>query len=102
MVDEPRLSKQSLRVLVALMEAGTKDVSGAEIGRDTKLASGTLYPILMRLERARWLQSHWEDGDPSELGRPRRRFYRITALGQRKATSAFNELASGFRSLSWS
>jgi PadR family transcriptional regulator PadR len=94
MVDEPRLTEQTLRVLGALVDAGAKDVSGAQLGREAKLASGTLYPILLRLESAKWVQSRWEEGDPSELGRPRRRYYRITALGRKRATSTFNELAS--------
>ena len=45
------------------------------------------YPILFRLERAGWLESRWEDGDPKALGRPRRRLYQVTALGARKRQS---------------
>jgi len=66
--------------------------SGADIARQTKIWSGTLYPILMRLERVRWVESEWEKGNPSELGRPRRRLYRVTALGARKARAAFKDI----------
>jgi DNA-binding PadR family transcriptional regulator len=80
----------------------TKDgVSGAQIGRETELASGTLYPILLRLEQAGWLKSQWEDGDPSELGRPRRRLYRITGVGFRKAKAAFRELVMPLKEFAW-
>jgi PadR family transcriptional regulator PadR len=99
--DKPRLTTQGLKVLGALMSCPRDEVSGADIARATKLPSGTLYPILVRLENARWLESSWEVGDPHELGRPRRRFYRITSLGMRSAQSAFREVTSTIRGLAW-
>ncbi|WP_329353662.1 PadR family transcriptional regulator [Streptomyces sp. NBC_01261] len=48
----------------------------------TGLASGTLYPILARLEKAGWVQRHWEDDVTCEAeGRPRRRYYHLTPDG---------------------
>lgn len=97
MVDEPRLSAQTLRVLAELMASPRDELSGADIARASKLASGTLYPILARLEQAHWLESHWERGDPHKLGRPRRRYYRITALGAKRAKAAGRELSPLWR-----
>ena len=52
-------------------------------------AYGTLYKALDRLERAGYLESRWEDPDyAAEAARPRRRFYRITALGETAAAEA--------------
>jgi len=96
------LSAQTLKVLGALMSVPQDGLSGAQIGRETKLASGTLYPILLRLEQARWLESRWEEGDPSVLGRPRRRFYYVTALGVKKAKAAYQDLEPAFGRLAWS
>jgi DNA-binding PadR family transcriptional regulator len=46
-------------------------------------ARGTLYKALDRLEKRGFLQSAWEDPNTAaEEGRPRRRFYRITAAGE--------------------
>jgi len=46
-------------------------------------AHGTLYKALDRMERRGLLKSRWEDPDiAAEQGRPRRRFYRVTADGQ--------------------
>jgi DNA-binding PadR family transcriptional regulator len=84
-----------------LMSCPRDDVSGADIGRVTNLLSGTLYPILLRLEKARWVESSWEVEDPHELGRPRRRFYRLTALGMKNAQLAFLEVTSTIRGLAW-
>jgi PadR family transcriptional regulator PadR len=99
--DELRLTTQTLKVLGILMSSHEKGMSGAEIGRGVALASGTLYPILLRLEKAHWVTSHWETGDPHKLGRPRRRFYKITGIGARGARSAFREITSGIGELAW-
>jgi DNA-binding PadR family transcriptional regulator len=54
---------------------------GTEARRLT--AYGTLYKALDRLERAGLLESRWEDPEyAAEAARPRRRFYRMTALGE--------------------
>jgi PadR family transcriptional regulator PadR len=98
---EPRLTAQTLKLLGVLMAHPTEDISGSEIARATKLPSGTLYPILLRLERARWLESRWEDGDPHELGRPRRRLYQLTPLGSKKSYLAFREVTSAIGGIAW-
>ena len=54
-------------------------------GKDARrlTAYGTLYKALDRLERAGYLESRWESPDyAAEAARPRRRFYRLTALGE--------------------
>lgn len=67
--------------------------SGADIARECSIASGTLYPLLYRFEQAGWLQSEWENVEPSEVGRPRRRLYRLKALGQRRASEVLQDLS---------
>jgi PadR family transcriptional regulator PadR len=91
---KPRLTTQTLKVLGVFMSRPSVEFSGAEIARITGLASGTLYPILLRLENAKWVESVWESGDPRELGRPRRRLYGMTAVGKKYARSAIREFAA--------
>lgn len=98
---QPRITGPTLKVLGALLGSPRDELSGAEIGRVAKLASGTLYPILLRLEQSGWLESRWETEEPSVLGRPRRRFYRVTAVGAQKARAAVRELEPAFGRLSW-
>jgi DNA-binding PadR family transcriptional regulator len=100
-IGEPRLTSQTLKVLALLTARAEPEMSGADIGRATKLASGTLYPILFRLEQARWVESHWETEDPQQLGRPRRRLYRITGMGARRAESAIRDLVSPLKEFAW-
>lgn len=96
-----RLTTQTINVIKAIMDRSGQGVSGAEISKDTGLASGSLYPILMRLEKAGWLSSEWEAGEPAALGRPRRRFYRVTALGQREASAVREALTPSLGGAAW-
>ena len=81
----PRITAQTLRVLAALLSRPQEDIYGLEVVRSANLASGTVYPVLARLERAGWLTSEWEGVDPAVVGRPRRRVYRLTASGAAEA-----------------
>lgn len=85
----PQLTSQTLKVLSAVSQKA--DASGFEVCKATGLPSGTVYPILSRLEQAGWLCSQWERGDPVILRRPRRRFYTLTAEGARVGRQAFEE-----------
>lgn len=98
---KPRITTQTLRVLGAFASGPEEGLSGAAIAKKTNLRSGTLYPILFRLEQTKWLESQWETGEPSELGRPRCRFYKLTALGEREARQAYRELTEMIGGLTW-
>jgi DNA-binding PadR family transcriptional regulator len=96
-----RLSQSALKVLRFLLETPREGRSGAEMSKATKVGSGTLYPMLARLEAAGWLTSEWEVIDPSEAGRPRRRFYQLTAVGQNSARAALTDLQMAAGELAW-
>ncbi len=83
-------------VLAALLEDPAADRYGLDLMRATGQPSGTLYPILVRLHRAGWIESRWEDVDASEAGRPARRYYRLTPDG---AAAARTHLAAARRRL---
>jgi PadR family transcriptional regulator, regulatory protein PadR len=82
-------------VLRFLLDNPRQPRSGAEIAKATGTLSGTLYPMLIRLENAGWLVSDWEEIEPSVVGRPRRRFYKLTPHGQNQANRALAELQIG-------
>jgi PadR family transcriptional regulator PadR len=90
-----RMSLQTLRVLDAFLENPADELSGADVQKRSGLASGTLYPILLRLESAGWFVSRWENIDPSIAGRPRRRLYRLTASGLARASEVFASFGRG-------
>jgi PadR family transcriptional regulator, regulatory protein PadR len=90
-----RMSLQTLRVLEVFLENTTEQLAGAEVHQRCGIASGTLYPILLRLESAGWFVSQWESIDPSTAGRPRRRLYRLTSTGLRRASEVFASFNRG-------
>lgn len=79
MESQPKKTKQTVRLLEALLERPTEEVHGFRLLEVTKLKSGTLYPLLIRLERLGWVTSRWEESDRPG---PRRRFYRLSAEGE--------------------
>jgi PadR family transcriptional regulator, regulatory protein PadR len=92
MVDLPRLTPQTVEVLRALLARPATPRWGRDIGLEVGLKSGTLHPILARLERAGVLESFWEEPERHESqGRPRRRYYRFTTGGAQAARLAIAE-----------
>ena len=56
---------------------------GFDIMDATGLPSGTVYPLLRRLEREGCVTAHWENETTARReGRPARREYRLTAQGR--------------------
>jgi PadR family transcriptional regulator, regulatory protein PadR len=84
-------------VLRVLLEDPRREVYGRELGEAAGLPSGTIHPILARLEGIGWLESRWEDVDTRAVGRPARRYYRLTPDGVVRARDA---LARAYRSRS--
>jgi PadR family transcriptional regulator, regulatory protein PadR len=79
-MDTLRMTLQTQLVLRALLADPTQPRYGP---------SGTLYPILTRLEQAGWVESAWEDLATHETaGRPRRRSYRVRPDGAEHARDA--------------
>lgn len=89
MVEQVRMSGPTLKLLKVLLEHPKEAMSGAQISRITSVGSGTLYPLLQRLEAAGWIVGDWEKVNPSEVGRPKRRLYKFTRSGQAAALREF-------------
>jgi DNA-binding PadR family transcriptional regulator len=89
-----RMTIPTQLVLRALLEDPVRELYGVEIGAAAGLPSGTIHPILARLEGLRWVESRWEDIDTRVEGRPARRYYQLTATG---AESARLALARAYR-----
>lgn len=77
-----RMSRQTVRLLEALLSPATSWHYGYDLSRGTGLKSGTLYPILMRLTERGWLEARWDSAEP---GRPPRHLYRLTGAGVKAA-----------------
>ena len=92
-----------LLLLRALLDDPAQERYGLDLALQAGLEPGSVYPILVAFENDGWLESRVEDVDASQVGRPRRRYYRLTADGiaagsaaiarRRRPRSAGGELA---------
>jgi len=85
----PRITTTVLDVLEVLL-TGDDELYGLKIAELTGLKTGTVYPILARLEEAGWVGSRWEREERGERG-PRRRFYYFNPDGLAAARAVVRE-----------
>lgn len=85
MKDEVKLTHTSALVLKVI--SGGYNY-GFDIMERTGLPSGTVYPILRRLEEAGLILARWEPEAAQELQRPQRRYYKLTRAGERSLAQA--------------
>ena len=72
-----RFSPATELVLERFASAPAKWSHGYTLLQELDLQSGTLYPVLMRLAEAGWLDTSWEASGRG--GRPPRHLYRLAA-----------------------
>jgi DNA-binding PadR family transcriptional regulator len=73
------ISRQTRNILLALLERPQDWHYGYELMERTSIASGTLYPMLIRLCDQGHLEARWVP--PAREGRPPRHAYRLTSTG---------------------
>ena len=85
----PRMTLTTQLVLRVLLADPAQERYGLQICAEAGLPSGTIHPILARLEHEYgWLTSRWEEIKPQDQGRPRRRYYRLSEDGAERARLA--------------
>jgi DNA-binding PadR family transcriptional regulator len=77
-----RVGRATVDVLTVLLDAGLPQW-GLEIIKATGRPSGTIYPLLDRLESAGWVTSAWDEHQDRKG--PRRRLYVLTRDGATEA-----------------
>jgi len=82
------------RVLRVLTADPSAPHYGYDLMKAAKLPSGTLYPMLARLEQDGLVGSEWEAQREDAAGRPPRKYYRLTAEGLRVARLELAQAAS--------
>lgn len=82
------------QILRAMLADPAAPRYGLEISKLAGLETGTLYPVMARLEMVGWVESSWEDpGLGVREGRPRRRYYQLTRDGAEQARIALAEIS---------
>ncbi|MGH3405187.1 MAG: PadR family transcriptional regulator [Streptosporangiaceae bacterium] len=82
-----RITDATLDVLEVLLHE-SEDLYGLKIAKAAGRPTGSVFPILAKLEDCGWVTSEWEDGDPAARG-PRRRFYQLSPDGLVQARQLF-------------
>lgn len=85
------VTRTLLDVVSILKRVYPNPIVGADLCRETGIATGTIYPMLRRLEQKGWLTSEWEDTDPHIRKQSKRRIYWITELGREKCSEILSE-----------
>lgn len=89
----PRRPGSTTLTLLAAIRDG--DSYGLDLVERTGLSSGTVYPVLGRLRRRGWIEGVWEAQERADAeGRPRRKYYRLTAEGRAVLTAELAHLTS--------
>lgn len=82
------------RVLRVMLTDPSTPQYGYDLMKAAKLPSGTLYPMLARLQQDGLMASEWEAQRENAGGRPPRKYYRLTAEGLRVARLELAQAAS--------
>jgi DNA-binding PadR family transcriptional regulator len=99
MANQPRILSPTTVAVLQSVAAGVSH--GFDIMDAIALPSGTVYPILGRLERAGFVRSRWEAQTVAQREkRPPRRYYEISAAGAQALAGSlahYRALARGGR-----
>ncbi|MFI7617617.1 PadR family transcriptional regulator [Nonomuraea terrae] len=92
MADGPRMTLQTMLVLEELLSDPAKRRYGLELCEKTRRPSGTVYPILARLERDfGWVERHKESAaEHLAQGRRARYSYTLTEKGALRGRAALD------------
>ena len=97
------IEQSILAAAVHLRNGGQEEFHGFGVAKEIKdqkearflTGDGTLYKALGRLEQYGYLDSRWEDPMvAAEENRPRRKFYKLTAVGVTEGTVAHSQLSN--------
>lgn len=78
-MDSLRRLTRPTEAVISLLVTKQFAVWGLALAKELGLFTGTVYPILARLEKLGWVESSWEE-DNSRPG-PRRKYYKLTDSG---------------------
>jgi PadR family transcriptional regulator, regulatory protein PadR len=93
-----RPSTATRLVFQAFLDSPGDESYGFELSKATGLPSGTIYPILRRLEDDDLIKSRWSEVQ-TDTQRRQRRYYKLTAEGRRAAQAATVEQRQALRLL---
>jgi DNA-binding PadR family transcriptional regulator len=88
-----RLTHSTLRIIRVFLETPMEEFCGSDLMDLANVSPGVVYPFLVKWEEEGLLKARWEEQDASDLGRPRKRFFKLTGAGKSAAREAFKPFA---------
>jgi DNA-binding IclR family transcriptional regulator len=77
-------SAKALSIIAVMLQDPQASHRGLTLCAEAGIPAGTSYLLLSELEEIGWVVSEWDSRRPGEGSeRPRRRLYRLTALGEK-------------------
>jgi len=95
---ERKPSTATRLVFQAFLDSPSDETYGFELAEVTGLPSGSIYPILRRLEDEGFIKGRWAQVEGTRQRR-RRRYYALTGEGRRVAREATVEQSQALRLL---
>src|SRR5699024_2111474 len=92
-----RVTVNVAKVLRVFLADPAQHRFGYDLMKQTNLPSGSLYPVLARLERSGWIIGEFEQINERDEERPARRLYRFTPEGRERGQLALAELHEKIR-----
>jgi PadR family transcriptional regulator PadR len=89
------LTRAVQEILKALVGQPAREHHGVDICVETGMSSGTIYPVLAKLEALEWVDSGWEEPPVHDRRGGRRRYYRLNPYGLAMARGALAASARG-------
>lgn len=86
-----KITELTKQVLKIFLDNSDMQLYGLQISNTLSRPYGSVLPLLIKLEKAGWLETDLENIDPSIEGRPKRKYYMITTKGKANARAAIEE-----------
>lgn len=90
-MEDLRTTTNLLKVFKVLLDDQDAQHYALDLSKSAKVNVGTIYALVARLQRAGLLKSDLEDVDPVIVGRPPRRYYRLTGEGIQYAKQTLSD-----------
>jgi len=92
-----RLSRSSLKIVQVFLETPGEEFCGSDLMDRADVSPGVVYPFLVKWEAQGLLKARWEEQDASDLGRPRKKLYKLTGSGKTAAREALKPFVIGMQ-----
>lgn len=86
------MTELTKKILKIFLDDPDRQLYGLQLANALHKPYGSVLPLLIKLEKAGWLETDLENIDPTVEGRPKRKYYMITSTGKANARPVIEEM----------